>query len=83
VNGPQNYKFAEDIIDQARRFMAETLAETSDKDEVTEIFSQHNAMALQALVHAVLALTAATAQNIRVRNAMDAGQADDWIEVCK
>lgn len=80
ASGPKHFQMAELILDEAKRFMSESLSEADDTDALDEIFAQHNAMAAQAQVHATLALAAATAQNIR-RNGAVESEPDGWSEV--
>lgn len=57
MTGPEHYRMAEYILDEAKKFMAESVAEAS-VDEMSEIAAQHGAMVAQAQVHATLALAA-------------------------
>jgi hypothetical protein len=84
MTGPEHYKAAEELIEAARGLGANAAEVARGYMEKGIVFDPVKAMqgALsEAQVHATLALAAATAQNIRQRNAMDAGLADDWVQV--
>lgn len=70
AEGPAHYKMAELILDEAKKFMAENIAEVDDAS-MNDLFANHAAMLAQAQVHATLALAAATAMNIRRNGAVE------------
>jgi hypothetical protein len=78
-SGPQHYKLAEDVLDEAKRFMAETLHDDSVTD-LADVFANHAAIVAQAQAHATLALVAATVANTR-RNGLFHVDAEPWAEV--
>ncbi len=80
-SGPKHYRMAEYILDAAKKFMAESVAEASEA-EMSEIATQHGAMVAQAQVHATLVLAAASAQNIRRNGALEGGT-DEWAETLR
>lgn len=82
MTGPEHYKRAEELIRLADAHAAEVFAapwpeRVVDADKLPEFLRNQYAL---AQVHATLALAAATAQNIRRNNAMDAGLAAEWAE---
>lgn len=75
-SGPQHYRMAEYVLDEAKKFMAESVAE-ADVEDLPEIAGQHAAMVAQAQVHATLALAAATAEIDYFGSDAGTGRRDD------
>ncbi|GAA0738475.1 hypothetical protein Drose_04515 [Dactylosporangium roseum] len=83
ATGPWHYREAERLAQLAKDKSAALLGVTMSAAQADLEQGQISQTIALAHVHATLADVAATAQNIRRNNAMDAGLADDWIEVSR